>query len=130
MLQKIVVISFLILSISSCTPNFITDSSLSPLHKGMSRSEVHKFVDIKAVDKFSINYKNQEYDVIVFDIITGRVVNVSAQSTSERIELNHFYFLYHQDKLLYWGMRNDFSKSEDPFIAEFSPEIYKHVVKD
>ncbi len=132
MLQKSLVLSLLILAMnmSSCSSKFVSDDQLNMLYKGINRTEVDKFVDIEPVDKFSINYKNQDYYVVVFDIVTGRVVNVSPNSSSERLETNHFYFLYHQNKLLYWGMKNDFSKSEDPDIAELSSEIYKHVVKD
>ncbi|MFN5308122.1 MAG: hypothetical protein ACK5C0_01545 [Candidatus Kapaibacterium sp.] len=140
MLQKIVVISFLILSISSCAPNFITNNSLSHLHKGMSRSEVDKILDVEPAEQFTITHKNTKYDIVALRLLTGISVSSSSSprmggagmmtTTTTTHHTNYTFFLYAQNKLLYWGMKNEYSKSEDTFIAELSPEIYKHHINN
>lgn len=139
MLQKFVVISFLILSISSCAPNFITNNTLSPLYKGMLRSEVDKTLDVEPAEQFTITHKNKKYDIVALRLLTGVSVSSSSSprmggagmitTTTTTHHTNYTFFLYDQNKLLYWGMKNEYSKSEDSFIAELAPEIYKHVTR-
>jgi|APEBP8051072266_1049373.scaffolds.fasta_scaffold16360_2 hypothetical protein len=130
MLQNICL--FIVLCTFFSCQSFVTHNTLSKLEKGMTPEKVYEITDEKPKKEFSIKVNGKLYDVSVLDLKTGQSTSTYTSGTGTQMmtysqtnhHTNNFYLLYQGGKLRYWGMRNEFSKSEDPEIASLSSELY------
>lgn len=120
----------------SCQPYYVTYNTIGKLEKGMTPERVYQITDMKPDKEFTIKVNEKSYTISVIDLQTGISVTTTNSGsglpgspnmtyTETTHHTNNFYLLYKSGKLRYWGMRNEYSKSEDPEIASLSNELYR-----
>lgn len=125
--------------LSSCYTSYVTNNELNNLYKGMTKVEFREIVTAKPKIEFSVNIGDKEYEVVVTSLLIGLVkqyggststLNSIFVSVPERREYTaSTIFLFSDKGLRYWGMRNEYSKSEDKEIANLAPELLNEYEK-
>lgn len=115
--------AFIVLStLFSCQSN-LTFKKMSKLDKGMTREEVMSIVGIRPEKEFRFQSKGKSYDVTITPWKPGSTSALALLQTTAYLK-TQFYVLYLNGKVRYWGMLNDFSKSEDSEINDLANEIH------
>lgn len=115
--------AFIVLStLFSCQSNLIF-KKMSKLDKGMTREEVMSIVDIRPEKEFRLQSKGKSYDVTITPWKPGSTTALALLQNTAYFK-TQFYVLYLNGKVRYWGMLNDFSKSEDSEINDLANEIH------
>lgn len=123
---------------TACGPQYLSYDSLSVLRKGMVRETVNDKLPIGAHGRTSFTEHGYTYTLAYYPIQTAQTKSTSTstgygmngQLTTTRTTTTTDYthtliLLYDGDRLRYWGMMGDYSKSEDPQILELAPAVYK-----
>lgn len=126
-----IILSFAICSIlaAGCGAVSLTYESLGALNKGMERAKVQETLDIRPRESRTLTIGGRTYIVDVYPLVTAAAKSRGAYGSSVAVDLtNDLYMLYQNDKLRYWGMMGDYSKTEDLQIAEIAPELYNLLI--
>lgn len=121
-------------ALSSCTPEFLSINDLHHLHKGMDRKRVLRDLPMQPGGGSGVFVGQRLYTFDYYPLQTAQKVERTTEIDHIRktrrevltttVYTNRFYFLYDQGSLMYWGMLGDFSKAEDPVIAEIAQSMY------
>lgn len=143
-------ISFALLScvvmIAGCAPPYVTHNQLNRLRKGMQHESVLDLLSISPDNPLRLPVRSGNYTVEFYPLQVaqtskteytrnpfvqrdnnGYIKPGQQETTSRRVKSDvkaNVYFLYQDDRLRYWGMMGDFSKSDDPEVLELAPIIY------
>lgn len=127
----------LALAINSCSSDKIvaTFDNLRNLKKGMSSSDVEKVFKMEVLHDYSFIYNGTTYRAKHYQLVlkystsgvssrwTGPGRNDSRASIDWEAVVIPCILLFHDDRLMYWGMQGEYSKSEDDNIRAMWPTI-------
>lgn len=123
-----------VLMMVGCAPSFLLINDLHVLEKGMTKEAVAKLLPRKPDIVKSFVHEGKRYETEGYDLQTAQVQTQSSSygapsggaslNTRTTNFTNTFICLYDQGKLRYWGLKQDYSKSEDPEIQALSKEVY------
>lgn len=124
------------LFLQSCGVGFITYNQMGQLHKGDSPEVVESVLDMDSPDYTRITGNGIVYTIRYYPLNTGYAetthttstpgafgTEIRTKHTKREFFLNRAVVVYKNDRLLYWGMMGELSKSEDPEVAELAPQI-------
>lgn len=115
--------------------------TIMQIKKGDLLNDVHKMVDLEPRHNFTVRNSGNDYTVRTYRIMVGvktiqdntqtttasstGVLTTTTSSTERKNELSlDYFFLFSSDnKLIFWGFLQEFSKNEDPFVAGIAPAI-------
>lgn len=119
---------------SGCGPRFLVINNLHFLEKGMSRESVAEMMPKDPDKSISISYQGKRFDTDGYALQTAQAQSRSTQynattgvSTTYNTTTdytNTFICLYSSGRLRYWGLIQDFSKSDDAEIQALSEQVY------
>lgn len=124
----------------SCQPYYVTYNTIGKLEKGMTPERVYEITKTEESDRvlFTMKVNGISYDVGVVKLQTG--ISTTTYNSGNKLPMtgstvtnyhtNNLYLLYHNGKLRYWGMRNEYSKSDDPEIFALAPILYNYTNND
>ncbi len=142
--KKLLVLMITAVVLPSCKSMFTMDTIMT-LAKGMPVQDVRRMVDVDSKYSFRVTHLGNEYAVEVFPIQIGvkkternytttdtrrtatTIITTTTQHTQEEkneLATDYFFLFDANNKLLYWGFLQEFSKSEDPFVGGISSDIY------
>ncbi|MCO6465282.1 MAG: hypothetical protein J5I53_01575 [Bradyrhizobiaceae bacterium] len=127
MQYRIIVTLALCALVTSCTGEFLTIHTLRKLQKGIDKQEAMNLLpaEVRGVNSFSDN--GRPYTVVIYDLQTSE-----SKSTEQRYygkvkvtthHTNYLYLLFQDNKLRYWGMMQDYEKSEDPEMRLLASKV-------
>lgn len=122
----------------SCGTSRININHLRVFEKGMPKAQVKELILLVPPEKeFTISINEKEYQVMVIPLLVGTKMlsfnfpipiggywNVTTTSALVS-QTDYCIFIFTEGKLRYWGMKNDYSKSEDIEISTLSPKLYE-----
>ncbi len=126
-----IIFIFLVTALTSCRTT-VTYNSLSNLQKGMSINAVENnlspFIKFDYKQEYKLNSNGKNYIVHIVPFSIGQ--EYSDEKWAElHIQLqlvsNPFYLLYQDNKLRYWGITNEFTRSEDSEIQAIAKNLPK-----
>lgn len=116
-----------------CEPEIMTYQKLRTLQKGMSHEQVAREITMNPKKRDTILVDGQSFVLDKYVIVTSQRTSTSTypsgsggtwSSTSATDITNIFVCLFEKDKLRYWGMIGDYSKSDDEQIQRIAPFIH------
>lgn len=126
---RISIMCALCIVLASCRSADATMDSMMKLRKGETPDKVQAMLDREPSYDFSVSYQGKEHPVKVYQIVIGKVSTSSSgpggqtyMSTSN-ISSNYIFLFGPDQKLIYWGFLQEFSKDEDPFVAGIAPVL-------
>ncbi len=133
-------------TIAGCAPSYVTHNQLNRLQKGMRHENVLDLLSISPDAPLRLPVKSGDYTIEFYPLQVAQTSKIEhtrnpffrrdtdgyskygeQETTSKRVKSDvkaNVYFLYQDDRLRYWGMMGDFSKSDDPEVLELAPIIY------
>lgn len=137
-----IILSFAICSIlaAGCGATSVTYNQLGALNKGMERRQAQEALPLQPRESRTVTIGGSAYIVDIYSLVTaeqtssgsggGLGFGIGLGSATPRVTTftNDLYLLYRNDKLRYWGMMGDYSKTEDLQIAEIAPELYNLLI--
>ena len=112
---------------TGCSTNHFTIETLNGLKMGMTSKQVESVAKVSPYKSKAVpGMKN--YDCEMYSMVTA--VETQTSNTGSYLTTTTTYFfnscilLYHKGQLRYWGMMNDYSKSEDREIRFLSSDLY------
>lgn len=116
-----------------CEPEIMTYQNLRTLRKGMSHEQVAREITKNPKKRDTILVDGNPYVLDKYVLVTSQRTSTSTypsgaggtwSSTSTTDITNIFVCLFDRDKLRYWGMIGDYSKSEDEQIQRIAPHVH------
>ncbi|MBK6292267.1 MAG: hypothetical protein IPF59_11070 [Ignavibacteria bacterium] len=136
----------LVFVVLGCEPGMITYQNLRTLQKGMTHEQVAREITKNPKKRDTILVGGQSYVIDEYSIVTLQYQSTSYYPSSTgnvaagtyRTEpittttdiTNIFVCLFEKDKLRYWGMIGDFSKSEDDEMQRVAPFVHDLFFKE
>lgn len=118
---------------TGCGPTMVTYDNLGALNKGMERARAQEALPIRPQESRTLTVGGRTYVVDIYPLMTAGTRTQSSYGTTVGASIavaltNDLYMLYQNDRLRYWGMMGDYSKTEDLQIAEIAPELYNMLI--
>ena len=130
LIYGLVLFCMITFSLASCGGADVTMDSMMKLRKGETPDKVQAMLELEPSYHFSVSYQNKEYPVKIYQIVIGKVTTTSSgpggssySSTTSTISSNYIFLFGPDQRLIYWGFLQEFSKEEDPFIAGIAPSL-------
>lgn len=125
------------LLISSCAKPIKMDD-IQTIEHGIQYDKFKFLVQRKPTSSFSIQHKNLSYSVEIYPMQTGTTTQ-SAYVPSKyggywvyySVPVSEVYvFIFHNDRLIFWGFLNEYHKADDEFVRELAPLISEQFEKE
>lgn len=124
------------LTASSCK-TYTSYDDLMHLKKGMSSRDAEKEFDLEASKEYKISQNGTTYLAKRYQMQIGTTTTTTSSgggfgpggysapvtTTTKSANTVGYVLLFREDRLLYWGFLQEFSKSEDPTMLELSAQL-------
>ncbi len=137
-------LAILSIALNSCK-TYMGYDELRHLRKGMSARDAESEFDLEPKKIYTIRHEGATYQARRYDmqigvstttttdpgfVGTNGVYNYGTTTQKKSANTIGYLLLFRDDRLLYWGFLQEFSKSEDPNIFALSSEIKKLYYQD
>jgi len=119
---------------TGCQPDFVTINNLHRLQKGMTRAQVSDVLPKDPTMQRQITVDGVRYTIDDYPLQTAQAksetrtynasMSVTTVTRTTTDYTNILLLLYDNAGLRYWGMIQDYSKSEDPQMQQVAPFLY------
>lgn len=125
-LKIFLVLATVALISNSCMPSYLQHDSINIIKKGMKKNEFIELMDEEIKHNFTVQHNNRNIDILVYLIQESTYERTSTDgSTSIWPVFSNMLFAFNNDKLIYWGLIQEFKKASDPEIVEIGKKAFK-----
>lgn len=128
---KLCVLLFVVVTFASCAKLPIKMDDIQTIEQGIDYGRFKSLVQRKPTSTFSIQHKDLYYAVEIYPMQTGTstqytyvyspyggyVVPYSVPVSEDYI------FIFHNDRLIFWGFLNECHKADDELVRQLAPLI-------
>jgi len=114
-MKFIIFIAVFVAGFLSCNMQllYLNNNQLSKITKKLNRNELESLIGDKPKHITAFSYNDKKFDVIVYSYLMGKTrTQTSFSGLSENsYKIGKYVFLFENERLRYWGLPTDFSKS-------------------
>ena len=119
-----------VLLISSCA-NPIQMNDIQAIEHGIEYDKFKSLVQRKPTSSFGIQHKGLSYSVEIYPMQTGTITQANYTFTQyggywayySYPVSDDYIFIFHNDRLIFWGFLNEYHKADDELVRQLAPLI-------